>query len=130
MSARIKPILAALVTTLVIGYVGVTYFFGPLMASDAPGGPMMPSWASLLLYGTVGVLFYDWVNQQMNAPMKAAMVLAISQILLVDFYYVLNGTRGVAAAGASVVVLLAAWGGAGAAYGALLGSASSTDTSG
>jgi hypothetical protein len=129
MGSRMKPILGAIVTTLVIGYVGVAYFFGPLLASDAPTGPMMPGWASLLVYAIVGVLFFDWVNQQINAPIKTAMVLAISQILLVDFYYVLNGTRGVVAAGASVVVLLVAWGAAGAAYGALLGSPSAGEAS-
>ena len=121
MSARMKPILGALVTTLALGYAGVTFLFGPAMADDAPAGPMMPGWAALLLYSVVGVLFYDWVNQQVNAPVKAALILAIAQILLVDFYYVLNGTRGLAAAGASVVVLLVAWGAAGAVYGALLG---------
>ena len=121
MSARMKPILGALVTTLALGYAGVTFLFGPVMANDAPAGPMMPGWAALLLYSVVGVLFYDWVNQQVNAPVKAALILAIAQILLVDFYYVLNGTRGLAAAAASVVVLVVAWGAAGFVYGALLG---------
>ena len=110
MSERIKPILGALVTTLVIGYVGVTYFFGPIMADDAPAGPLMPSWASLGVYALISVLFYDWVNQQVGHPLKSAMIMAISQILLVDVYYVMNGSRGMAAAGASIVVLLVAWG--------------------
>lgn len=121
MSERMKPILGAFVTTLVIGYLGVTYFFGPIMAEDAPTGPMMPAAASLAVYGLIGVLFYDWVNQQVGHPLKSAMILAISQILLVDVYYVMNGTRGIMAAGASIVVLLVAWGAAGTVYGMLLG---------
>lgn len=88
---------------------------------------MMPAWASLLVYNVVGVIFYDWVNQQMNAPIKSAMVVAISQIMLVDVYYVLNGNRGIAAAGASAVVLLVAWGAVGAVYGKLLGGGGATE---
>mgnify|MGYP001161415868 FL=1 len=127
MRERTKPILGALVTSIVIAYLGVTYFFGPIMADDAPTGAMMPAWASLLVYNVVGVIFYDWVNQQMNAPIKSAMVVAISQIMLVDVYYVLNGNRGIAAAGASAVVLLVAWGAVGAVYGKLLGGGGATE---
>ena len=41
---------------------------------------------------------------------QSAMIVAISQILLVDVYYVLNGTRGIATAGASAALLLVGWG--------------------
>ena len=47
------------------------------------------------------------------------MIVAISQILLVDVYYVLNGTRGVAAAGISAVLLIVGWFAAGTVYGKL-----------
>ena len=47
MSERMKPILGALVTAYIVFYVSVTYFFGPILANDAPAGPMMPTWASL-----------------------------------------------------------------------------------
>ncbi len=121
MSERMKPILGALVTSIVIAYVGVTYLFAPIMANDAPAGAMMPAWASLLVYNVIGIIFYDWVNQQVNAPVKSGVILAVSQILLVDVYYVLNGGRGIAAAGASAVVLLVAWIAVGFVYGKLLG---------
>ena len=66
------------------------------------------------------ILFYDWVNQQVNHPIKSAMIVAVSQILLVDVYYVLTGQRPMMQAAASVVVLLIGWGAAGMVYGKLL----------
>jgi len=56
MSERMKPILGAVVTALVINYVGVTYFFGPIMAENPPSGPMMPAWASLLIVAVIFAL--------------------------------------------------------------------------
>ena len=47
------------------------------------------------------------------------MIIAVSQILLVDVYYVLNGTRGIAAGGASAVLLLVSWALIGTIYGKL-----------
>ena len=47
------------------------------------------------------VLFFDWVSRQMGHPMKAALTVAISQMLLVDVDYVLSGKRGLAAGAAS-----------------------------
>lgn len=122
MTERMKPIVGTWITMLVLGYVLVNYFFGPVLAADAPSGPLMPAWASLAVYGLISVLFFDWVNQQVNAPVKAAMIMAVSQMLLVDVYYVFNGTRGVTAALASIVVLGVSWVVAGVVYGKLLGS--------
>ena len=119
MSARLKPLLGALVTAYIIFFLGVTYFFGPLMASDVPAGAMMPAWLSLLVVSVLLVLFYDWVNVAVGSPVRSGMIIAIGQILLVDVYYVLNGTRGVAAAGASAVLLLVGWGAVGMVYGML-----------
>ena len=46
------------------------------------------------------------------------MIIAVSQILLVDVYYVLNGSRGVAAGGGErALLLLVAWGLIGTVYG-------------
>jgi hypothetical protein len=119
MSERIKPILGALVTSYVVFYVGITYFFGPAMASDAPAGPMMAGWLSLAVVSLLLVLFYDWVNQQVGNPVKSGLIVAISQILLVDVYYVMNGTRGVTAAAYSVILLLVGWSVVGVVYGKL-----------
>lgn len=121
MSERLKSLGGAFATALVLGFVGVQYVYGPLAAADAPAGALVPAAAALALYVLLGVLFFDWVDQQVHAPVKSAMIVAVSQILLVDVYYVLNGTRGIAAAAASAAVLVVSWGGAGFVYGKLLG---------
>ncbi|MCH7565190.1 MAG: hypothetical protein IH968_15365 [Gemmatimonadetes bacterium] len=121
MSARLKPLLGALITAYTIFFVGVTYFFGPLLANDAPTGAMVPGWLSLAIVSVLLVLFFDWVNVSVGNPIRSGLIVAIGQIILVDVYYVLNGTRGIAAAGASVVLLLVGWVAVGVVYGKLSG---------
>ncbi len=41
--------------------------------------------------------------------MVTAMTIAGAQILMVDFYYVINGTRDMASAAVSAVILLVGW---------------------
>tara|TARA_B100001123_G_scaffold133103_1_gene154258 strand:- start:234 stop:437 length:204 start_codon:yes stop_codon:yes gene_type:complete len=65
------------------------------------------------------VLFLDWVNQSIGNPIRSAMVIGVSQILLVDVSYVLNGTREIGVALASLVVLLVGYGITGFVYGKL-----------
>ncbi|MGB1655858.1 MAG: hypothetical protein ACPHO4_00825 [Longimicrobiales bacterium] len=119
MSERMKPILAAVVTGIVVNYLGLTYFFGPIAANDAPSGPLVPPAASLIVVSILLMLLYDWVVQEMGHAMKGAITVAISQILLVDVFYLLNGQRGLAAAAASAVLLLGGWAVVGMAYGML-----------
>ena len=119
MSARMKPLLGALVTAYVVFYLGNTYFFAPAMANDAPTGAMLPAWLSLAVTSVVLVMLFDWVNLSVKNPVRSGLIIAISQALLVDFYYVLNGTRGVTAAGISAVLLLVGWGAVGMVYGKL-----------
>ena len=119
MSDRIKSLLGALVAIYVINFAGVTLFFGPILADDAPTGELAPVWLSLAIVAVLLLIFYDWVNQAVGSPVKSAMIIAVSQILLLDVYYVLNGTRGIAAAAASAAVLLVSWGMAGMVYGKL-----------
>ncbi len=126
MSDRMKPILGALVVGYVINFFGVGYFFGPIIANDAPAGPLAPGWLSLLIATVLFILLFDRVAQAIGHPFQAAMVIAVSQILLVDVYYVLNGTRGIAAAGASATVLLVGWSLIALAYGKLAGTTAST----
>ena len=125
MSSRMTAILGTAVAAYIVAWLGIQYLFGPAMASDAPAGAMLPGWVSLGIIALVEAMFLDWINQSVGSPMKSAMIIAISQIMLVDVYYVMNGTRGVAAAGASIVVLLGMWGAAGVVYGKLVGSEAS-----
>lgn len=119
MSARLKPLLGALITAYILFFVGVTYFFGPLLANDAPAGPMMPSWMSLAIASVILVIFFDWVNVSVGNPIRSGLIIAIAQLLLVDVLYVMNGTRGLAAAGASALLLIVSWVVVGAVYGKL-----------
>jgi O-antigen/teichoic acid export membrane protein len=108
MSSRIKPILGAAVTGLIVNFVGLTYFFVPIRDGDTAPEAMAP-WLSLIVTVAVFVVLLDWVNQAVGNALKSALIIAISQILLVDLFYPLSGQRGWATAGASVVVLLVGW---------------------
>ncbi len=123
MSERMKPILGALVTAYIIFYLGVTYFFGPIVANDAPAGPMMPAWASLAVGSVFLILLYDWVNVSVGSPIRSGLIVALSQIVLVDVLYVMNGTRGIAAGAASAALLIVGWTVVGFVYGKLSGGA-------
>ena len=78
MGDRIKPILGAAGITLVLNYIGVTYFFDPQAGTELIAAPL-------------------------------SLVVAGAQILMVDFYYVINGTRDMASAAISAVILLVGW---------------------
>jgi hypothetical protein len=117
---RWKPIIAALATALVVSSFGVVRFYAPIADADAPGGPPVPLALGFSVSIPLLVLFFDWVSRQMGSPMKAAMTVAISQLLLVDVDYVLSGKRGVAAGSASALLLLVNWSLIGAVYGKLL----------
>ena len=119
MSERMKPLLGALVTAYIIFYLGVTYFFGPILANEAPAGAMMPAWASLAIVSVLLVALFDWVNVSVGNPVRSGLIVALSQILLVDVYYVMNGMRGIAAGGASAVLLIVGWTVVGTVYGKL-----------
>lgn len=123
MSERMKPILGALVAAYIIFYLGVTYFFGPILANDAPAAAMMPDWASLAVGSVLLILFFDWVNVSVGNPVRSGLIVALSQILLVDVLYVMNGTRGIAAGAASAAVLIVGWTVVGIVYGKLSGGA-------
>ena len=123
MSERMKPILGALVTAYIIFYLGVTYFFGPILANEAPAEAMMPAWTSLAVVSVLLILLFDWVNVSVGNPVRSGLIVALSQILLVDVYYAMNGMRGIAAAGASAVLLIVGWTAVGLVYGMLSGGA-------
>ncbi len=123
MSERMKPILGALVAAYLVFYLGNTYFFGPILADDMPADAMMPTWASLGVTSVLLILLYDWVNVSVGSPLRSAMMIAVSQIVILDVYYVLNGTRGLAAAGASAALLIVGWIAVGVVYGKLSGGA-------
>ena len=121
---NLKALVGGAVAFAAAAYVVNTYFYLPVSAANpAPGTALLPLWASLLLTGLACVACLHWANQKIQHPIQAALILAVAQILLVDFYYVLEGTRSLTAAGASAVTLLADWTAAGFVYGTLSRSA-------
>ena len=71
---------------------------------------------SILVFWTVSILFFDWIVQNTGKTMFSGMVIAISQILLVDLNYVLIGRRELMPALISVVTLLVIWTGVSFVY--------------
>ena len=119
MSDRMKPILGALGVGYIVNLVGITYFFGPILANDMPTGAVVPGWLALLIALVLFVFLLDRATQAVGDPVRAALLIAVSQILLVDVYYVLTGDRGVAAAVASAILLLVGSAIIGTVYGKL-----------
>ena len=108
MGVRIKPIIGAALTGAVIAYLGTQFIFNPAMPEPA-FEPMLPIAASLAVFWIVMSLFFDWAVQKTGKTMLTAMVIALSQILLVDFNYVLLGRRELQPALYSVGILLVLW---------------------
>ena len=109
MGDRIKPIVGAWVTASVIAYLGVQNFFNSAMP-DPPFSPMIDNAiAATAVFWIVTILFFDWAVQRTEKTMLTAMVIAISQILLVDFNYVLAGRRDIEPALYSVGILFVVW---------------------
>ena len=109
MGDRIKPIIGAWLTASVIAYVGVQSLFNPAMP-EPPFEPMVANLiASTALFQIIAVLFFDWAVQKTGKTMLTAMVIAISQILLVDINYVLIGRRELEPALYSIGIIFVIW---------------------
>ena len=97
MGDRIKPIIGAGFAGAVTSYFAVTVLFNPAMAnagSSPAFEPLVPNMvASMALYWIVAIVFFDWAVQKSGQAMHTAWVIALSQILLVDFSYVMVGRR-------------------------------------
>ena len=109
MGDRIKPIIGAWATGSVVAYVAVTNLFNPAMP-DPAFQPLVTNFiVSTALYQIMAVLFFDWAVQKTGQAMHTAWVIALSQILLVDFSYVMVGRRELTPALVSVGTLLVIW---------------------
>ena len=120
MGDRIKPILGAGLAGAVTSYFAVTIFFNPAMANagSAPAfEPLVPNmFANMALYWVAAILLFDWAVQKTGQPMHTAWVIGLSQILLVDFSYVMGGRRELAPALVSVGTILFTWSAAAFVY--------------
>ena len=112
MGDRLKPIIGAGLTGAVISYLATTQFFNPAMAEagEALAEGLVPNLiASTALYWIVAILFFDWAVQKTGQTMHTAWVIGLSQILLVDFNYVMLGRRELQPALYSVGIILVLW---------------------
>ena len=109
MGDRIKPIIGAIVTGSIIGYVLVQNVFNPAMPDPAFDPIVGNVIASTVLYWIVAVVFFDWAVQKTGQTMHTAIVIAVSQILLVDFSYWIVGRRAGTPALYSVGIILFMW---------------------
>jgi hypothetical protein len=112
MGDRLKPIIGAGLTGAVISYLATTQFFNPAMAEagEALAEGLVPNmFASTALFWIVAILFFDWAVQKSGQAMHTAWVIGLSQILLVDFNYVMVGRRELTPALVSVATILVIW---------------------
>lgn len=109
MPRRLLPTVAAFITLVLVYFVGVVFFLDPVLEADAPNETLVHPGVALLIASLAYIAFFEWMRSAMGNATKAALAIAISQFLLVDFDYVLSGKRGIEAAAASAVLLLVAW---------------------
>ena len=109
MGARIKSIIGGGLTGGVLTYVAVQGLFNPAMPEPAFEAILTNAIAGTIVFWIVAILFFDWAVQKTGKTMLTAMVIALSQILLVDFNYVLLGRRELQPALYSVGIILVLW---------------------
>lgn len=119
MTRRLGALLAAATVYSIVMFVGVVFFFQPIAAADAVVGPPVPAPLGFFIYIVLSVLLLDWVSGMVGRPIKAALIIAASQIILVSVDFVLRGERGATTGAASAVLILATWGAMGAVYAVL-----------
>lgn len=122
MSPKLRAMVITFVTAFVVFYVGVRFVFGPVIENDQPGEPMA-FWLSLAIAEVLFVVLLAWASDAVGNAVKAAMIIALSQLVLVDIYYPMAGRRGWGAAFASIAVLIVGWFIVGTVYGKLTGAA-------
>ena len=114
------PALIGAFLTLSVVYAVAGFAWGELLAEGAPREPPVLPIVGFAISNGLYVLFFSWVAEQMDHALKAALTVAISQLLLVDVRYVLDGSRGVTSAAVSAAVLVVAWSLVGVVYQGLM----------
>ncbi len=109
MGERMKSILGAAVVGGIIAYIGTEYLLFPAMENASSGEVMLSSPLDVIVYVIIAVVFLDVFVQKVGNTMVTAMSFATAQILVLDVFYVLNGTRAAYPAVLSVVILLVSW---------------------
>ena len=79
----------------------------------------MSPFVSLAAISIVGAFVLSWVDGSVGNPVRSGLIIAVSQILLVDIYYPLGGQRGWLSAVVSAVLLVVGWSLLGIVFGKL-----------
>lgn len=108
MARRIAAVGAAALVAVAVNFFGVVFFFRPIAEADSVGGALPPPAIGFLVYVLLSVLVLDWAIQRFGQPVKVALVIALSQIILV-IDLVLRGERGLATGAAGSVLILVTW---------------------
>lgn len=116
MTRRVMAVLAAALVAVLVNFVGVVFFFRPIAEADTPGGWLPHPAIGFLVYVLLSVAVLDWAVQRFGQPVRAGLVIAASQIILV-VDLVLRGERGMATGAAGAVLILVTWTAMGFAYG-------------
>jgi hypothetical protein len=109
MRVHIPSVVAAFFTLAAFFLVGVLLLLDPVRAGDAPSGPLLPLPLGFVVAITVYIALFVWIERTIGEPFKAAMVIVLSQMALVNVDFVLSGRRGVATAAASTLILFVSW---------------------
>jgi len=129
MNDSAKSFLAATLAFFAVTYLGVRFAFGPAMGMEYASDAMFNQEITALLGSLISIAFFVYAIGMVGDVDKTARVIALSQIVLVDVYYVINGERGITAAAMSAVILLVGWTLAGKAYSHFSGGESSESSS-
>lgn len=119
MTGRLAALVWAAVAAVVVNFAGVVFFFRPIAEGDAAAGPLLPPALGFLVYIALSVLALDWVSRQIGGAVRAGLVVALGQILLL-LDLVLRGERGVTTGAAGAALVLVTWTVMGAVYGWVL----------
>ncbi len=120
---NIKALLGTAIVSGVTGFLLNTYLFTPTLSADAvaaaAAAAMVPAYAMWAVTSVINAFVISWVTGMTGNGVKSGLVIAVSQIVLVDVFYVLDGRRALATAAASAVLLLVVWVASGYTYGKL-----------
>ena len=108
MGERMRTILGTTAVATGIGYIGTIYVLFPAIAANPAEQALLSSPWDLIVYLLIAIIFDGLVQKTGNA-MLTAMTFAISQILILDVFYVLNGNRAAYPAVLSAALLLVSW---------------------
>ena len=94
---NIKALLGTAIVSGVTGFLLHTYLFTPTLdpadVTAAAAAAMLPRYALFALMSVINALMISWVTGMTGNGVKAGLVIALSQIVLVDVFYVLDGRR-------------------------------------